>query len=75
MRHSGVATRRFYNKHQDWTILLRLGVNPVTLALHRLARSVDGWRKPLRDKVRQTGWGREFTLQYHYLCGYRGLEP
>lgn len=75
MRHSGVATRRFYNKHQDWTILLRLGVNPVTLALHRWVRSVDGWRKPLRDKVRQTGWGREFTLQYHYLCGYRGLEP
>lgn len=75
MRHSGVATRRFYSKHQDWGILLRLGINPVTLALHRLVRSVDGWRNLLRDKVRQTGWGREFTLQYHYLCGYRGLEP
>lgn len=75
MRHSGFATKRFYNKHQDWRILLRLGVNPFTLALHGLVSNVAPWRDRLRGKTLQTGLGRELTLQYHYLCGYRELAP
>ncbi len=75
MRHSGLATKRFYVKHRDWLILLRLGVNPATLALHGLISGLDGWRAKLRSKSMQTGFGRELTLQYYYLCGYRGLEP
>jgi len=75
MRHSGVATRRFYTKHQDRLILLRLGVNPVTLGLHALISGVPGWQARLRSKSMQTGWGRELTLQYYYLCGYRDKEP
>ena len=75
MRHSGVATRRFYSKHHDGSILLRLGVNPFTLALHALARAVPSWRETLRSKRLETGLGRELTLQYHYLCGYRDLAP
>ena len=75
MRHSGVATRRFYTKHQDRSILLRLGVNPVTLGLHALISGVPGWQARLRSKSMQTGWGRELTLQYYYLCGYRDKEP
>ena len=75
MRHSGVATRRFYNKHQDRSILLRLGINPATLGLHALSRIWPGGREKLRSKKMRTGWGRELTLQYFYLCGYRGLEP
>jgi len=75
MRHSGVATRRFYNKHHDWMILLRLGVNPVTLGLHALIGAFPGWQARLRSKSMRTGWGRELTLQYYYLCGYRGTQP
>jgi GT2 family glycosyltransferase len=75
MRHSGVATRRFYDKHHDSSILLRLGVNPVTLALHALISQVPDWKVKLRSKSMQTGWGRELTLQYYYLCGYRSQEP
>jgi GT2 family glycosyltransferase len=75
MRHSGVATRRFYNKHNDWSILLRLGVNPVTLGLHALIGIMPGWRMKLRSKKLQSGFGRELTLQYYYLCGYRDTEP
>ena len=73
--HSGVATRRFYNKPQDLSILLRLGVNPLTLGLHALVCAIPGWRAKLRSKTLRSRWGRELTLQYHYLCGYRGLEP
>ena len=75
MRHSGVATRRFYDKHHDWSILLRLGVNPVTLGLHSLIGLSPAWQAKLRSKALQTGLGRELTLQYYYLCGYRGVEP
>ena len=75
MRHSGVATRRFYLKHQDLMILLRLGVNPVTLLLHRLIASVGAWREQLRSRTLESGTGRSLTLQYYYLCGYRGTEP
>lgn len=75
MRHSGVATRRFFQKHRDWAILLRLGVNPVTLFLHRLTAAVPAWRNRLRSKTMTEGLGRSLTLQYYYLCGYRGIEP
>ena len=75
MRHSGVATRRFYDKHKDWSVLLRLGVNPVTLGLHSLISISPAWQAKLRSKLMQTGSGRELTLQYYYLCGYRGVEP
>ena len=75
MRHSGVATRRFYDKHHDWSVLLRLGVNPVTLGLHMLIGISPAWQAKLRSKTLQTGLGRELTLQYYYLCGYRDIEP
>ena len=75
MRHSGVATRRFYDKHHDVSILLRLGVNPFTLAAHALISCVSAWQAKLRSKELQTGLGRELTLQYHYLSGYRGKTP
>lgn len=74
-RHSGVATRRFYNKHRDSSILLRLGINPLSLALHSLVRAVPAWREKLRSKEYQTGLGWHLTLQYYYLCGYRDLTP
>ena len=75
MRHSGAATRRFYEKHHDLGILLRLGVNPLTLALHSLVAAFPGWQGKLRSKSMQAGMGRELTLQYHYLCGYRNTTP
>jgi GT2 family glycosyltransferase len=75
MRHSGVATKRFYDKHRDVSILLRLGVNPLTVGLHALIGLAPGWQARLRSKSMQAGWGREMTLQYYYLCGYRGTEP
>ena len=62
-------------KHQDLMILLRLGVNPVTLLLHRLIGSVGAWREQLRSRTLESGTGRSLTLQYYYLCGYRGTEP
>lgn len=75
MRHSGLATRRFYDKHQDRSILLRLGVNPFTLAMHALISCAPAWQAKLRSKQMQAGLGRELTLQYYYLCGYRGKTP
>lgn len=74
-RHSGVATRRFYNKHHDPFILLRLGISPVSLALHSLVRAVPAWREKLRSREYRTGLGWHLTLQYYYLCGYRDLQP
>ena len=75
MRHSGAATRRFYEKHNDYMVLLRLGVNPVTLGLHALISGIPSWQEKLRSKTMQTGLGRELTLQYYYLCGYRNTTP
>ena len=74
-RHSGMATRRFYTKHHDLSILLLLGVNPFTFGLHCLVCAVPDWREKLRSKTLHSRWGRELTLQYYYLCGYRGIEP
>ena len=70
MRASGMATRRFYEKHRDWSVLLRLGINPASLGLYSLISRCTSWKNKLASKTMETGFGRELTLQYHYLSGY-----
>lgn len=68
---SGASTVRFYRKHKDPAIKLLLGVNPLSLFLHRFI-SPDGWLlEKCRRKTDRPGIAREIVLQYHYITGVK----
>lgn len=71
MHMAGVSTVRFYNKHRDPSIRLKLGWNPLSLGLHAVLRRLPwlvGWLEGLRASRR---WASEILLQFHYLNGLR----
>jgi len=70
-RLAGISTRRFYLKHKDPAVLLKMGVNPLTLALSALAERLPGAFAFLRRRAAASPAFRELALQYCYLAGYR----
>jgi GT2 family glycosyltransferase len=71
MSSSGEATVRMYRKHRDSTIKLRLGINPISMLLHRLLRGLPGLIGICRRRASGSRFCREILLQYHYLNGVR----
>jgi GT2 family glycosyltransferase len=71
---SGVSTIRFYRKHRDLRIKLLLGVNPLTVFLHRFV-SPQGWvLRYCRKRTGTSGFCRDVVLQFHYLTGVRRAQ-
>lgn len=73
---AGKSTVRFYQKHRDLRIPLRMGMNPLSLAVHALLPH-GGW---LYRKLEQwagggSHFGREILLQHHYVSGIRSVWP
>lgn len=79
MEMAGRATVRFYRKHRDWRILLRMGVNPVSLALHALVPRNGRVLRACHARSEASGACREIALQHAYLTGvkaaFRGDGP
>jgi GT2 family glycosyltransferase len=71
MSSSGEATVRMYRKHRNSAIKLRLGINPVSMLLHRLLCISPGVIRICRRRVSRSRFCREILLQYHYLNGVR----
>ncbi|MFC2172744.1 glycosyltransferase family 2 protein [Acidobacteriota bacterium] len=69
MRQSGTATVRLHAKHRDPFIKLRLGINPVSLALHALLSGNSRILRLCRNKTSSSRLCREIVLQYSYLTG------
>jgi GT2 family glycosyltransferase len=70
MEASGRATIRLYRKHRDPRILLRMGVNPVSLALHALLGGQDaaaGWRR----RAEASRVARNIALELAYVSGVK----
>jgi glycosyltransferase involved in cell wall biosynthesis len=71
MKLAGISTVRFYNKHGDPMIRLRLGMTPLSLGIHSLI-SPEGWfLKWCAAHKESMHVCREIVLQYHYLCGIK----
>ncbi|MGI5843409.1 MAG: glycosyltransferase family 2 protein [Candidatus Xenobium sp.] len=68
---AGRSTVRFYRKHKDLTIPLRMGMNPLSLGIHALLPQ-DGvimtWLTGLATRYRLA---REIVLQHHYVTGIK----
>ena len=80
MELAGVSTVRFYRKHRDFEVKLKLGMTPVSLALHSMLARAGPLRRSIeRAAVRlarpkKNTWpyiARQIAYQYHYLNGIK----
>jgi GT2 family glycosyltransferase len=72
MELAGRSTVRFYRKHPDFTVKARLGMTPVSLALH----GVVGRAPALLARLERAGeagnaFAQTIVLQYHYVTGIK----
>ncbi len=72
MELAGRSTVRFYRKHPDFTVKARLGMTPVSLALH----GAVGRAPALLARLERAGdagnaFARTVVLQYHYVTGIK----
>ena len=72
MELAGRSTVRFYRKHRAFGVKARLGMTPLSLALHSVVRSTPR----LLDRLERTGadhpgLARTVVYQYHYVSGIK----
>lgn len=68
---AGISTVRFYNKHKDPQIKLKLGWNFVSIPLHSLIKKDGKLFKYLQKNQSNCNFCREITLQHYYIDGIK----
>jgi glycosyltransferase involved in cell wall biosynthesis len=68
---AGRSTVRFYRKHRAWGVKLRLGMTPLSLAMHGLVDRVAPLRSWIENGAERPGFARTLSYQYHYLTGVK----
>jgi glycosyltransferase involved in cell wall biosynthesis len=68
---AGKSTVRFYRKHPAFDVQLRLGMTPVSLALHDVVRHIPPLEAWIERRAAQPGLARTLSYQYHYLTGVK----
>jgi glycosyltransferase involved in cell wall biosynthesis len=71
MELAGKSTVRFYRKHPLLGVQAKLGMTPVSLALHDVverAPALKGW---IEKNAARPGFARTLSFQYHYLTGVK----
>jgi GT2 family glycosyltransferase len=71
MELAGRSTVRFFRKHPTFDVRLRLGMTPVSLALHGVVDRLPALRRWIDDGARAPGFARTLSFQYHYLTGIK----
>lgn len=80
MELAGVSTVRFYRKHPAFEVKAKLGMTPVSLALHSLLASAGPLRRAIERAAttsefpRKNTWpyiARQIAYQYSYLNGVK----
>jgi glycosyltransferase involved in cell wall biosynthesis len=68
---AGRSTVRFYRKHRAFDVQLRLGMTPVSLALHDLVAGNGTLKTWIESGAHRPGLARTLSYQYHYLTGVK----
>jgi GT2 family glycosyltransferase len=68
---AGRSTVRFYRKHPAFDVQLRLGMTPLSLALHTLIDRTPALKTWVENGAAQPGFARTLSYQYHYLTGVK----
>ncbi len=71
MELAGRSTVRFFRKHPTFDVRLRLGMTPVSLAMHDLIDRIPPLRRWIDDGAKAPGFLRTLSFQYHYLTGIK----
>jgi len=71
MRLAGISTVRFFRKHNDWDIRLKLGMTPLSLGIHSMLSPQGTVMRYCRKNKDRVHLCREIVLQYSYLCGIK----
>lgn len=71
MKLAGSSTVRFYEKHRDPIIKLRLGMNPLSLSLHSLIAPGGGLMRFCEKRREKNRLCRDLVLQHHYVTGIK----
>jgi glycosyltransferase involved in cell wall biosynthesis len=68
---AGRSTVRFHRKHKAFDVQLRLGMTPLSLALHDLVERSPALESWIERGADQPGLARTLSYQYHYLIGVK----
>ncbi|HTJ28688.1 MAG TPA: glycosyltransferase [Candidatus Limnocylindria bacterium] len=68
---AGRSTVRFYRKHPAFDVQLRLGMTPLSLALHGLIDRTPALKAWIENGAARPGFARTLSYQYHYLTGVK----
>lgn len=71
MRLAGRSTVRFFRKHRDVRIPLRMGMNPLSLGVHALIGTHGPVFRWLEARASRWNLAREIVLQLHYVSGIK----
>jgi glycosyltransferase involved in cell wall biosynthesis len=73
MKLAGRSTVRFYRKHPDPMVKLRLGMTPVSLGVHRMLTGSGVLDHLEREASEKPGTARNLVYQYHYVSGIKEM--
>jgi GT2 family glycosyltransferase len=71
MELAGRSTVRFFSKHPTLDVRVRLGMTPLSLALHGLVDRLPRLRRWIDAGAGTPGFARTLSYQYHYLTGIK----
>ena len=71
MELAGRSTVRFYRKHSTFGVAAKLGMTPVSLALHGLVDRTPALKTWIETNAAKPGFARSLSFQYHYLTGVK----
>jgi glycosyltransferase involved in cell wall biosynthesis len=71
MRLAGRSTARFYRKHPDFEVMLKLGATPLSLGAHSLLTRMPHLLGYIDRRAQRSRFARELLLQYYYVSGIK----
>jgi len=71
MRLAGRSTARFYRKHPNFEVMLKLGMTPVSLGAHSLLTRIPHLLGYFDRRAKRSRLARELLLQYYYVSGIK----
>jgi glycosyltransferase involved in cell wall biosynthesis len=71
MELAGKSTVRFYRKHPTFGVQAKLGMTPLSLALHDVVERAPAIKSWIEKNAAKPGFARTLSFQYHYLTGIK----
>lgn len=71
MELAGRSTVRFYRKHPTLGVQAKLGMTPLSLALHDVVDRAPALKSWIEKNAAKPGFARTLSFQYHYLTGVK----